>query len=360
MRRLFAEMEYFVMKKVLMVAGLLVVSVSSLFADQVVLKNGDRLTGSILTSDDKTLVLESEFAGKVSIQWDAVQEISSGEALHVQVKGGKDLVGKVTTSEGNLYVETSNGKIETPKDAVLMVRSEPEQAAYEKSLHPGLLQGWNGGSNIGFALTRGNSQTKNLAVAFDAARKTLHDGLILHATAVYASNDAAGAIPSTTANAIQGGLRYDRNITARLFAYGSADFQTDDLQGLDLRSVFGGGLGLHAVKNESTTLDFLAGINYTREKYTTFTRNFPAASIGEEYMHKLHGGTVITQQMYIYPDLSNTGEYRGTFNFGTVTKINKWMGWQNSFGDIYVSNPPVGKKQNDIIFTTGLNLSFTR
>ena len=346
------------MNKILMVLGLLILSASAWGADQVALKNGDRLTGTIVKSDDKTLVLKSEFAGQVSIQWDAVQEISSEEALHIQVKDGKDLVGKVTTREGNLYIETNNGKVEMPKDAVLIVRSEPEQAAYEKSLHPGLLQGWNGGSNIGFALTRGNSQTKNLAVAFDAARKTLHDGLTLHAAAVYSSNDAAGAIPSITANAIQGGLRYDRNITDRLFGYGSADFQTDDLQGLDLRSVFGGGFGFHAIKNESTTLDFLAGINYTREKYTTFTRNFPAASIGEEYMHKLHGGTIITQQMYIYPDLSNTSEYRGTFNFGTVTKINKWMGWQNSFSDIYVSNPPVGKKQNDIIFTTGLNLSF--
>jgi len=346
------------MKKV--VIALMVVAFSAtLFADQVTLKNGDRLTGTIVKSDAKSLVLKSEFAGDVTIQWDAVQEISSGEPLHVQVKDGKDLVGKVTTSEGNLYVETSGGRVETPKDAVVLLRSEPEQAAYEKTLHPVLLQGWTGGSNVGFALTRGNSQTKNLAVAFNAARKTLHDGLTLYATSLYASNDAPGATPKTTANAIQGGLRYDRNLTPRFFAYGGADFQTDGLQDLDLRSVFGGGFGFHAVKSDTTTLDFLGGINYTREKYSTFTRSFPAGSAGEEFMHKLHGGTVITQQMYIFPDLSNTGEYRGTFNFGTVTKINKWMGWQNSFGDIYVSNPPVGKKQNDILFSTGLNLSFT-
>ncbi len=47
----------------------------------------------------------------------------------------------------------------------------------------------------------------------------------------------------------------------------------------------------------------------------------------------------------------------GTFNFGTVTKISKWLGWQNAFGDIYVTNPPVGKK-NDVLLTTGLNFSF--
>ena len=41
-------------------------------------------------------------------------------------------------------------------------------------------------------------------------------------------------------------------------------------------------------------------------------------------MHKVGKGTVITQGLFFYPDLSDTGQYRGTFNFGTVTKLNKW------------------------------------
>jgi len=41
-----------------------------------------------------------------------------------------------------------------------------------------------------------------------------------------------------------------------------------------------------------------------------------------------------------------------------VTKINKWIGWQNVFGDVYVTNPPAGKKRNDIFLTTGLNIPF--
>ena len=48
-----------------------------LFADQIVLKNGDRLTGVIETSDDKTLLIKTEFAGEVTVQWSAVQDINS-------------------------------------------------------------------------------------------------------------------------------------------------------------------------------------------------------------------------------------------------------------------------------------------
>ena len=54
--------------------------------------------------------------------------------------------------------------------------------------------------------------------------------------------------------------------------------------------------------------------------------------------------TLLTEKLYIFPNLNDTGEYRGTFNFGTVTKISKWLGWQNAFGDIYVTNPPGGSE----------------
>ena len=33
-------------------------------------------------------------------------------------------------------------------------------------------------------------------------------------------------------------------------------------------------------------------------------------------MHKVGKSTVITQSFFFYPDLSDTGQYRGTFNFG--------------------------------------------
>jgi putative salt-induced outer membrane protein len=222
------------------------------------------------------------------------------------------------------------------------------------------LQSWAGGANVGFALTRGNSQTKNLALAFTADRKTLHDDISLYANTVYAANDARGAIPSETANTTQSGARYAHNLTARLFGYGSADFQTDALQSLNLRSVLGGGLGFHVINTDRTTFDLLGGLNYTREDYVALKRNFAALTLGQELMHKLGVSSVLTEKLYLFPDLNQTGQYRGTFNLGTVTKLSKWLGWQNAFGDIYVTNPPAGKKQNDILLTTGLNVSFTR
>jgi putative salt-induced outer membrane protein YdiY len=342
---------------------------SIVFADQVTLKNGDRLTGSIVKSDDKTLVIKTEFAGEVTVQWPAVQAIQSTEPLHVDLKGGQSAVGAVTTSDDQIAISTRDkGVVTAAKETVVDIRSSDEQAAYERSQHPTLTQGWQAGATVGFALTAGNSETKNLTLALLADRKALNDHVGVFLNSVYATNHQLGVTSDVTANSLQSGARYDRNINPRLFAYVNGEFDTDALQGLNLRSLFGAGLGYHALKSDNTTLDFLGGANYTRESYTAvapnaaFSRNFAAITLGQELEQKMWKSTVLTQKFYFYPGLSDgdSGEYRSTFSLGTVTKINKWLGWQNAFGDIYVSNPPAGKKRNDLLLTTGFNVSFTR
>ena len=68
------------------------------FADQVTLKNGDRLSGTILKSDGENLILKSEFAGEVKIQWAAIDQLSSDRPLYVLLKDGQIIFGTVTTT----------------------------------------------------------------------------------------------------------------------------------------------------------------------------------------------------------------------------------------------------------------------
>jgi putative salt-induced outer membrane protein len=364
-----------VLRKVGFVALILLVGLApAALADQITLKNGDHLSGTIVKSDGKTLVLHTEFAGDVTLQFAAITQITADKPLHVALKNGQTVVGPITSSEGKLEVTPKIGApVETPAESVVAIRNDADQLAYEKALHPSLLEGWNGGANVGFSFTRGNSQTENLALAFTAARATKADKLSLYTNAVYGTNQLA--TPSTTANTEAGGIRYDRNINPKMFGFVGADFTSNALQDLNLRSVGSVGFGYHAIKNDRTTLDLLAGGNFTDENYTqTITNttvtppttttaklvhNFGALTLGEELTHKLGKSTVMIEKLYFYPNLTQTGEYRGTFDLGFVTKISKWLGWQNQFGDIYVSNPPSGTRQNDVVLTTGLNFSFT-
>src|SRR5271163_5100074 len=77
--------------------------------DQITLKNGDKISGKVVKSDGKTLVLHTDAAGDITIKFDAIQQITTDQELHVGLKGGKTAVGPVTTSDGKLEVATKSG-----------------------------------------------------------------------------------------------------------------------------------------------------------------------------------------------------------------------------------------------------------
>ena len=357
--------------QVLTVLAFLFVALN-LFADQVTLKNGDHLTGKIVKGDGKSIVLHTDAEGDITIQLSSIQEIKADQQLHIGLKNGKTIVGPVTGTDGKLQVATKNaGTVEVPESDITVIRNDAEETAFEKAQHPGLRHGWTGGANVGFSVARGNSETENLALAFNAVHTSASDKWTLYATSIDTTNNLA--TPSTVANLETGGIRYDHNLNARAFVFGSADYMANALQYLDLRSIYSGGFGVHAIKNTKTTLDVFGGVAYTHETYSNgapiagtpffvsygMTSRFAALTLGDQFTQQLGKSTALTQSVNFLPDLQHTGQYQAILNIGTVTKLSKVLGWQNQFNDIYVSNPPIGTKTNDVVFTTGLNLTFS-
>jgi len=339
---------------------------AALRAEQVTLKNGDHLSGSIVSMDGKKLVLKTTYAGEVSIDWAEVSQFSSDKDTLVVTKADKQLVSGTVTSEGpDVLVNTAQGVQTVPRANVATMRSPADQAAWEKSLHPGMLEGWTGGGNFGFALARGNSETTNVALGFNALRKTTTDAWVVNATSLYSTDDNLGI---TSANTLGGLIRYDHNLTKRWFAYGVFTGMYDTLQLLNYRIMPGGGLGFHAIASKTTTLDLLGGLGYTRESYYSTVvnnvvvpgviNNLVTATVGDEFAHKFTPSTSVTQSLYYLPSLNDTANYRINFNVGLATKLNHWLTANMNFNDQYVNQPVPGNKYNNIIFTTGLGFTF--
>lgn len=335
----------------------LICGAAALQAEEVSLKNGDHLSGAIVSMDGKKLVLKTTYAGEVSIDWAEVSQFSSDKQPLVVTKADKQLVSGTVAAEGSdVMVTTAQGVQRVPRTDVSTMRSPADQAAYEKSLHPGMMEGWIGGGSLGFALARGNSETTNVALGFNALRKTNTDAWVVNATSIYSTDNKLNA---TTANALGGLIRYDHDLNKRWFAFGAFAGMYDALQDLNYRILPGGGIGYHAIASSTTTLDLLGGLGYTRESYYDGTiNNLLTATVGNEFAHKFTKTTSITQNLYYLPSLNNTSNYRVNFNFGIATKLNNWLTANANFNDQYVSRPVLGNKNNNIIFTTGLGFAF--
>ena len=334
----------------------------TLFADQVTFKNGDRLTGLFLKSDSKCLVMKTAIAGEVTVSWPEIKELRSDLEMHVGLADGRILVGKIMTGpDGQVEISTSTGAtVDARMESVVTLRSAAEQLAHKKSSERGMLRSWDGGLDVGFELTRGNSDTRNLRFAFRAVRRVPPNNLTIYVDTIYSTDDLPSALPHVTANESRGGARFDRDFTSRFFLFANVDFMSDALQDLNLRSVLGGGVGYHLIKRGGTSLNVLGGANFTREHYVETQRNLGAGQVGQELKINFGKNTSLIQNVAFFPDLTGTGgNYRIHFSVGTITKIVEWLGWQNNFSDIYVSNPPAGKKQNELVFTSGLHVAFS-
>lgn len=343
-------------------------------ADQITLKNGDRLTGTIIKSDGKSLTIKSEFAGTVTVTWEAIEQISADQPLYLTLKDNQVLVGTVVTSAGKLEIRTSDaGTVTIAKDSVQSVRSKAEQTAYQAEIdrlrNPGLLDLWSGSVDTGLSLARGNSETNTFSLGMNAARTASRDKISVYATSLYAKNkNKTTGKSDTTANLIRGGARYDVNLSRRTFIFGFGDLEYNEPQLLDLRLVLGGGFGYHFLKTERTALDVFGGGAVNKEYFSndplTGKKNDARSSaevfFGEELTHKLSGRTMLREKLVFFPNLTNTGEYRVNFDASVITNINKWLGWQLTFSDRYLSNPLPGTKANDVLLTTGLRVTFAK
>ena len=351
----------------------------ALFADQVSLKNGDRLTGTIVRSDAKTLVLKTEAAGDVTFQWAAIDAITSTQPLHVGLAGGQMIVGPVATKDGQIQVTTQTaGVVTAAKDSVQVIRSDSEEATYDAAMerlqHPHLGDFWSGTLDTGLSLTRGNSATLSYTLAGRAVRQTDRDKITVYTSAVYGKNDTT--TPSQViAHQIAGGVRADINFRPRWFAFAATDFNSNALQNLNLQNVIDGGIGGHVIKAKNTQFDVFAGAGYNQEFFGAYTLPnptpppattlFPAvtqrnaeANVGETFSTKLGSRSTFTETFNYFPNLSGPSGYRYTFNTVLSTAISRWLGWQFSLNDNFISNPPTGIKGNDLLLSTGLRLTF--
>lgn len=342
------------------IATLTFLSLGPVFADQVVLKNGDRATGTIVKKDAKTLTIKTDHFGVVATPWEQIESITADKPINVVLQDGRTLRGTFTSAGGKVEVVAESTRVTLAPSDISALRDADEQNAYERLVRPGWLDLWAGSGTVGFAGTAGNARTLTFSTGVNAARVTKTDKTSIYFNAIKASAVVNGK-SADTAQAVRGGVAYDHNVSPKLFTNVFNDYEYDRFQNLDLRFVLGGGLGFHAAKTEKSSLDLLAGFAFNHSSFSTpLTRNSGEFLWGDEYSLKVSSVTSLIQSFRMFNNLSDTGTYRVNFDIGASTKVSRWLTWNVSLSDRYLSNPAPGRKTNDILYTTGLGITFAR
>ena len=145
-------------------------------ADQITMKDGDRITGAIVKKDGDSVTIKSKNFGTVTLKWAEVATVKSDQPLNVTLTGGKTVKANIETQGDRIQVAAPGSpQAVDPKDVVTL-RDDAEEKSYQKFLHPGLLDLWTVTGSLNLAGTKGNAQTSTLTtpINFAYARRTPH------------------------------------------------------------------------------------------------------------------------------------------------------------------------------------------
>lgn len=316
------------------------------WSDEIFLNSGDRLTGRITRLEDGKLTVETDFAGIVRIEWDRVSCLTT-EGAHVFITAEKIRIsGRAQcVSDGNLEIISGESGEPVPLSmAKLQGINPPPAVRYKGSL------------TAGGSAASGNTDSR---AAYGSGRlevRSKRQRLTLGARGNYAETD-----DTVTARNASGSAKYDFFLREKFFLYGQTLQEEDKLQDLDLRSIFGVGLGYQFFESSRLSLFAEAGASHVNEDYETAEdRAYPSGrwSVGLEWeivperIKFFHGHEV-------YVRLDDADDYYIRTEQGIRLPLLKNFFCNIEFDYDHKNKPAPGKKNADQRFMLGLGYEFS-
>lgn len=314
-------------------------------ADQILLKNGDRLTGTVIKAENGILTLKTAYAEKLEIQTDAVQSISTDQPVEVRLQGGEILSGALKSTAGELQVlagpERGATTIAWPMIASINVPPPPPSI-------------WNGNLFLGAYKQSGNSDRTSASFGGDATRRSARDRFSLSLLYNYAKED-----DKLSARDTYGAIKYDYFFTKKFYGYLGVEMLKDRFKDLNLRTIVGPGVGYQLWDDPIKSLALEAGLAYfSEDRITADDDQWLTARLGARFRYQLSEQVTFTDTLAIYPNLEAGGEFTARNEAALITTI---AGpWSLRLANVleHDSEPAAGIKKNDSKSSVNLQYSF--
>lgn len=275
-------------------------------ADEIYLKNNDRITGEIIKEDGRSVIVETESMGQVTIKREFLLNIEADEQIQV-------------------------------------VEEKPDVQ-------------WSREVSLGYNKSSGNTQNSQLATKLFIHRKTDDNEFHLQGDTHYSSSN-------TKMDAQRWNLmsRYAFSFSMReWYNFYKLEANHDRFANIDYRIIPSTGVGYWF----SDAQDFKAmaelglGLEYTNYRDQTKDES-ELVLIPRAFVEKrLWGQSRISEDLFLYPSLEEWGEYR--LHSATVfsNPINDTLALELSLINDYDCDPPANIKKHDMRLISSLVYSF--
>ena len=251
--------------------GILLFMTGNGMADEINLKNGDRITGEVIRMQENQLVFKTAYAGEIAIAWEEVIRVKTDHPIKVVLKDDTSLEGLSHAFEES-KMKLDSGMLEAPTSFKLS-DVKAINPIPKKPVH------WTANANVSLTNERGNTDSDNYYLDGEFIARTEKNRYT-----VFGRYNEEKSDGETTAKSAVGFGKYDHFLNKKWFLFGNTLFEHDEFKDLSLRSTLGAGAGYQFFETPILNLSTSAGLAWVDENFKVAEdNNYPAGQWSVNY-----------------------------------------------------------------------------
>ena len=231
---------------------------TQLFADVVETKNGAHIVGKIGKIDGGVVIVDTNYAGTLSIKKAEVTAITTDAPVTVRLETGTRLTGKISGAAGTLQIAGRDGTINTTVEKVAAAweqgGKDPQLAALER--------GWAYEASVDVSGKSGTKSQLGTATALRATLAGVNDML-----AFYAAYDRHVTDGVKSADQFKAGSDYQSNFAGNNSWYVRDEGGFDRIKDIQFYNVAAAGFGYDFIKRPKQTFTGRLGLSFRTENH---------------------------------------------------------------------------------------------
>ena len=340
------------MKHTALTALILVAAALPAFAGEVILTNGDRLTGTLDTIVGGKLQLRSPLLGVVEIDMIHVASVSSDETVTVVLSDGRTVVRRLrAAAPSRVQLRDEQDRIDQEVDfEQIEAISPPPQEAPKRT---GSLSG-------SLTSIHGNTRSQSVQAGISMAKRLEDARTTLGADYGRSTRrNANTGNDDTTEDWWRLSAKYDRFFSQKFYGYLEGRYAVDKVARLDRRIIGGIGGGYQWIESDTLNVATEAGLAHITEAYKdNGTDDRLSASAGYNLDAKINSRLSFRHNLTYFPSLEKFSDYYLSTSAELRAKLtdNMFTNFRAIFD--YDATPATGQTKTDTKYLLGVGWEF--
>lgn len=317
-------------------------------ADEVLFKNGDRLTGTVKSVEGGKMTIDTKLAGEVKVDLKEVKTFTTDAPIDLRTKEGERITSKATGA--------GEGSVELKPDAA-NARAVP----LEDVKYVNFNESWTGSVVAGAQFARGNTNADQANLSFDLTRRTEIDRWMFTGGYNFGrERDPGTGDKVTTVDNWYATGKYDYFLNEKFYVFGSGRYEHDRIAELDYRLIPGVGVGYLWFDTADLKFDTEAGLAYVYEKYNNGEKDENISARLAYHLKKNLGSDKLNffHDLEFYPSLRDGRDFLGIADAGLRAAITKQFFAEYKLEYRYDSTPASGQDKTDLRHIVGVGWKF--